>query len=89
MSVISCDDVDVEANAIDFSFNQRPSVNIGVENLNYTVNPKNLSVWQRISALQFPWEWTNDSEPRAVLKNVSFAVTSGKMLAILGSSGNY
>ncbi|XP_060071936.1 ATP-binding cassette sub-family G member 8-like [Ylistrum balloti] len=84
------EDADVEANvyAIDFSFNQRPSVDIGVENLNYTVNPKNMSIWQRVSALQFPWEWTNDSEPRTVLKNVSFSVTSGKMLAVLGSSGS-
>ncbi|KAJ8308063.1 hypothetical protein KUTeg_012937 [Tegillarca granosa] len=77
-----------EVYTIDFSSGQRPSIDLKVENLSYVVNPKNLSIFQRISALQLPWEWINDSEPHQVLDKVSFSAKSGQMLAILGSSGS-
>ena len=58
-------------------------------NLSYTVNPKSLSWWQKLSTMQLPWEWMDAHEPQQVLKNVSFSVKSGQMLAIMGNSGRF
>ena len=73
--------------AIDLNFNQRQLVNLRAENVSYTVNAKKLSLFHRLGALQLPWEWIDNNEPQQVLDRVSFAVKSGQMLAILGTSG--
>ncbi|WAR18263.1 ABCG8-like protein [Mya arenaria] len=70
------------------SFTKRPAVDVKVKNLSYTVNPQSLSWWQKLSTMQLPWEWVDASEPQQVLKNVSFSVKSGQMLAIMGNSGS-
>lgn len=57
-------------------------------NLSYTVNPASLSWWQKLSTMQLPWEWVDNSEPQQVLNNVAFSIKSGQMLAIMGNSGN-
>ena len=69
------------------TFNQRPSIDIKVSNVSYTVNPQSLSWWQKLSTMQLPWEWMDSSEPQQVLNNVSFSINSGQMLAIMGNSG--
>lgn len=75
------------SNTIDFGFNERLSVDVRAENVSYIVNPKKMSLLHRLGALQFPWEWSDDSVPEQVLHNVTFSVKSGQMLAILGTSG--
>lgn len=71
----------------DNEYNQRPSIEVKVKNLSYEVNPKSLSWWQKLSTMQLPWEWVENSAPQQVLSNVSFNVKSGQMLAIMGNSG--
>ncbi|KAK3600622.1 hypothetical protein CHS0354_008910 [Potamilus streckersoni] len=68
--------------------NQRPSIDITVKNVSYTVNPKSLTWWQKLSTMQLPWEWVENSCPQQILQNVSFAINSGQMLAIMGNSGS-
>ena len=60
-----------------------------MKNLSYEVNPKSLSWWQKLSTMQLPWEWVENSAPQQVLSNVSFNVKSGQMLAIMGNSGMF
>lgn len=67
---------------------QRPSIDVKVKSLSYTVNPASLSWWQKLSTMQLPWEWVDNSEPQQVLNNVSFGINSGQMLAIMGNSGS-
>ena len=69
------------------STNQRPAIEVKVKNVSYEVNPKSLSWWQKLSTMQLPWEWVENSAPQQVLNNVSFSVKSGQMLAIMGNSG--
>lgn len=71
------------------TFTQRPSIDVKVKSLSYTVNPASLSWWQKLSTMQLPWEWVDNSEPQQVLNNVSFGISSGQMLAIMGNSGWY
>ena len=69
------------------TFSKRPSLDIKVNNVSYTVNPSSLSWWQKLSTMQLPWEWMEGTEPQQVLDNVSFSINSGQMLAIMGNSG--
>ena len=73
----------------DSTNNQRPAIEVKVKKLSYEVNPKSLSWWQKMSTMQLPWEWVENSQPQQVLDNVSFSVKSGQMLAIMGNSGLY
>ncbi|XP_060558207.1 ATP-binding cassette sub-family G member 8-like isoform X2 [Ruditapes philippinarum] len=70
------------------TFTQRPSIDVKVKALSYTVNPASLSWWQKLSTMQLPWEWVDNCEPQQVLNNVSFSINSGQMLAIMGNSGS-
>lgn len=70
------------------TYDQRPAIEVKVKNLSYEVNPKSLSWWQKLSTMQLPWEWVENSAPQQVLNNVSFSVKSGQMLAIMGNSGS-
>lgn len=67
--------------------NRRLQIDLAVNNLCYTVNPKNLNFFQKLSTLQMPWELTESSKPHQVLDNVTFTAKSGQLLAIMGSSG--
>ena len=62
------------------------AVDVKVERLSYVVCEKHAKLWQRLVALQMPWE-VADTVRLQVLQDVSFVANSGTMLAILGSSG--
>ena len=67
--------------------NRRLQIDLAVKNLCYTINPKNLNFFQKLSTLQMPWELTESSKPHQILDNVTFTAKSGQLLAIMGSSG--
>ncbi|XP_041352326.1 ATP-binding cassette sub-family G member 8-like isoform X2 [Gigantopelta aegis] len=63
------------------------AIDVRVDCLSYVVSEKPAQLWQRLVALQMPWE-TSATVRKQVLQDVSFSVNSGTMLAILGSSGS-
>ncbi|KAL5008568.1 hypothetical protein ScPMuIL_014149 [Solemya velum] len=68
---------------VEFGHSRRHSVDVRVQNLSYVVNPVSVPWWQRLSSMQFPWETVqNDTTPKQVLRNVSFTVKSGQVLAV-------
>ncbi|XP_067681293.1 ATP-binding cassette sub-family G member 8-like [Haliotis asinina] len=73
---------------VDLNYNKHAPVDVRVEDLSYTVSDRPVKIWQRLAALQMPWEWLEEPQTKLVLRNISFAVKNGKMLAIMGSSGS-
>lgn len=78
---------DTDPTVCTISINKRLPIDLTVNKLNYTVNPKNLNFFQKLSTLQMPWEATENSGPQKILDNVTFTAKSGQLLAIMGSSG--
>ena len=78
---------DAESTIYTIEINRRLQIDLTVNNLCYTVNPKNLNFFQKLSTLQMPWELTESSKPHHILDNVTFTAKSGQLLAIMGSSG--
>ena len=62
---------------------------VEVRHLGYEAPEMGIAWWQRVLSLQPPWQWIRDrnkNEMKPVLKNVSFKVSSGQILAIMGES---
>lgn len=78
---------DAEQTIYTINTNKRLQIDLAVDKLCYTVNPKNLNFFQKLSTLQMPWEATENSGPQKILDNVTFTAKSGQLLAIMGSSG--
>lgn len=64
------------------------SIDVRVEGLSYRVSEQPVAWWERMAALQMPWECRDKAPVLQVLKDVAFTVRSGQMLAIMGNSGN-
>ena len=72
---------------------------LDIRGLHYEVTEHGAAWWQKLLAMELPCEWNKhdsaDAEQevrpknnkKQILKDVTFGVRSGQMLAILGSSG--
>ncbi|XP_029449191.1 LOW QUALITY PROTEIN: ATP-binding cassette sub-family G member 8 [Rhinatrema bivittatum] len=75
-------------NSLYFTYSGESNV-LEVRDLNYQVNLAAQIPWyEKLAELKMPWEWnTGPDAHMPAIQNLNFKVSSGQMLAVIGSSG--
>ncbi|XP_078505810.1 ATP-binding cassette sub-family G member 8 [Lissotriton helveticus] len=75
-------------NSLYFTYSGKPNV-LEVKELSYQVNVAAQIPWyEKLAELKMPWEWnTGPGSHMLAIENLNVKVSSGQMLAVIGSSG--
>nr|XP_033793562.1 ATP-binding cassette sub-family G member 8 [Geotrypetes seraphini] len=75
-------------NSLYFTYSGKSNT-LEVRDLNYQVNLAAQIPWyEKLAELKMPWEWNTGPESHMLsIQNLNFKVSSGQMLAVIGSSG--
>ncbi|XP_069464561.1 ATP-binding cassette sub-family G member 8 [Ambystoma mexicanum] len=75
-------------NSLYFTYSGKPNV-LEVKELSYQVNLAAQIPWyEKLAELKMPWKWNKGpGSHMSAIQNLNFKVSSGQMLAVIGSSG--